>query len=235
MKNIDSSHLEMQCLYMNNYINYYKKSLQILDKLPQNPDKPRLLLHACCGPCSTFPLTFLCKYFDVTIYYNNSNIFPKEEYVRRLEELEKFLGYFEKDYGYHVELIIKDYDNEKYNKILEPLKDLPEGKERCFLCYESRMSEAYDFAEKNKFDFFTTVMTISRQKNSQILNKIGEKLEKNHVYTRYFYSDFKKNKGIDIAREMRIHYELYQQLYCGCKFSYEAMLQKIKKFNLFTK
>ncbi len=207
-------------------INYYKKSNQILDNLKGLPTKPKLLLHACCGPCSTFPLTYLCPNFEVTIFFNNSNIYPENEYVRRLEELKKFLGYFKRDYGYEVKLIITKYDNEKYNVDLEPYKDLPEGETRCFICYEKRMNEAYEYASKNGFDYFTTVMTISRQKNSQILNEIGEKLSQKYPNVKYFYSDFKKNKGIDMAREMRIKYDLYQQLYCGCKYTYAKGLKK---------
>ena len=209
------------------YVNYYKKSLQILEALPTDP-KPRLLLHACCGPCSCFPLTFLCPHFEVTIYFNNSNIFPQAEYERRLEELKKFLEYFKRDYGYEVKLIVTAYDNDNYNKDLEPYAALPEGRERCFICYRKRMSEAYDYAEKNGFDFFSTVMTISRQKDSQVLNKIGAELEQKHQKTRYFYSDYKKNKGIDIGREMRLHYDLYNQLYCGCKYTYAKGLEKAK-------
>lgn len=210
-------------------INYYKKSNQILDNLKGLPTKPKLLLHACCGPCSTFPLTYLCPNFEVTIFFNNSNIYPENEYVRRLEELKKFLGYFKRDYGYEVKLIITKYDNEKYNVDLEPYKDLPEGETRCFICYEKRMNEAYEYASKNGFDYFTTVMTISRQKNSQILNAIGEKLSQKYPNVKYFYSDFKKNKGIDMAREMRIKYDLYQQLYCGCKYTYAKGLKKEKE------
>ena len=153
--------------------------------------------------------------------FNNSNIYPESEYTRRLEELKKFLGYFKRDYGYDVKLIVKEYDNDKYNLDLEPYKDQPEGKIRCFICYEKRMDDAYKYASEHSFDYFTTVMTISRQKNSQILNQIGEKLSKKYPNVKYFHSYFKKNKGIDMAREMRIKYDLYQQLYCGCKYTYE--------------
>jgi len=207
------------------YINYYLMSLKELEALPKDP-KPRLLLHACCGPCSTFPLTFLCPHFDVTIYYNNSNIYPEAEYLRRLEELKKFLGYFERDYGFSVKLIVPPYDNAKYNETLAPYALCKEGGERCIICYTKRMGEAYDYAESNGYDYFTTVMTISRQKNSEILNGIGKQLSASHTKTKYFYSDFKKAKGIDQAREMRIRYGLYNQLYCGCKYSYAASLAK---------
>lgn len=214
---------------MKNKINYYKKSLETLSLMTKKDKKPSMLLHACCGPCSTFPLTFLCPHFDVTIFFNNSNIYPESEYLRRLNELKRFLSFFERDYGFHVNLIVKDYDNENYNKDLEPYKDLPEGQTRCFICYEKRMDEAFNYADKNGFDYFTTVMTISRQKDSQKLNEIGEKLAAKYKNTKYFFSDFKKNKGIDIARDMRIHYNLYQQLYCGCKYTYNKGLLKEKE------
>lgn len=208
------------------YINYYKKSLEELEKMGVPAKKPRLLLHACCGPCACWPLVFLCPHFDVTIYFNNSNIYPEEEYQRRLGELEKLIGYIKRDHGYDVSLIITSYDNDKYNLDLEPYKDEPEGGKRCQICYRKRMSQAYDYAEANGYDYFTTVMTISRQKDSEILNAIGAGLEKSHPHTKYFYSDFKKGKGIDYGREMRIQYNLYNQLYCGCKFTYQKGLKK---------
>ena len=214
---------------MENKVNYYKKSQQILDEIKKSPAKPRLLLHACCGPCSTFPLTFLCPHFDVTIFFNNSNIYPSDEYYRRLNELKKFLTYFERDYGYQVDVVEVPYNNEEYMKDLEPYKDQPEGQTRCFICYEKRMDQAFAYADSHGFDYFTTVMTISRQKNSQKLNEIGKRISEKYKNTKYFYSDFKKNKGIDEAREMRIKYELYQQLYCGCKYTYENCLIKYKK------
>jgi epoxyqueuosine reductase len=210
------------------YVNYYQESLKELECLPSGK-RPTLLLHACCGPCSCFPLTFLCPHFDVTIFFNNSNIYPEAEYTRRLNELKKFLVYFKRDYGYDVKLIITPYDNETYNLSLASFAEEAEGGERCRICYRKRMKEAYDFAEGNGYDYFTTVMTISRQKDSEILNAIGHDLEVEHHKTRYFYSDFKKNKGIDVAREMRLHYDLYNQLYCGCKYTYAKGLQKAKE------
>ena len=203
---------------MERKINYFKKSLEEIKTLNKE-QKPSLLLHACCGPCACYPLIFLCEYFDVTILYNNSNIYPYTEYDRRLNELKVVLSKLKSDYNLDVKLIIKDYNHELYIEDLLPYKDLKEGGSRCVLCYTKRMKEAYDFAEENNFDYFTTVMTISRQKNSQILNNIGKSLELNHSKTKYFYSDFKKNKGIDIGQDMAKKYNLYRQEYCGCEFS----------------
>ena len=203
---------------MQTYANYYKQSLRELSSLEKGK-KPKLLLHACCGPCSCFPLTFLCPYFDVTIYYGNSNIYPESEFLRRREELIKLLQDLKRDYGFEVNLVMPEYNHIEYMEDLRVFSKMREGGARCFLCYRKRMEEAYDYAESNDFDFFTTVMTISRQKNSQVLNRIGEELEKKHKKCKYFYSDFKKDGGIEKGRQMRIHYDLYNQLYCGCEYS----------------
>jgi len=212
---------------MANRINYYDKSMQIIKNIHDLPQKPKLLLHACCGPCSCFPLTFLCPIFDVTIYFNNSNIYPESEYARRLEELKKLLGYYKRDFGFDVKIVETKYDNDSFNVDLEPYKDLPEGQERCFICFEKRMDDAFKYADEHGFDYFTTVMTISRQKNSQKLNEIGEKLSSKYKNTRYFYSDFKKKDGALFGIQLKNKYDLYQQLYCGCKYTYEKMQRKL--------
>lgn len=221
----------IQCLFMEIKTNYYLIGEDILKQIDKSLKKPKLLLHACCGPCSTYPLLYLCPHFEVTIFFNNSNIYPKAEYVRRLEELKKFLILFENDYGYKVNVVQTEYNNEKYNIDLETYKDLPEGSTRCYICFTKRMNEAYDYASKNGFDYFTTVMSVSRQKNSQVLNKIGEELSIKYPNVKYFYSDFKKNDGGLKARNMRIKYNLYQQLYCGCKYTYLRRLEKDREKN----
>lgn len=213
---------------MANKINYYNKSLQIIENIRDLPQKPKLLLHACCGPCSCFPLTFLCPIFDVTIYFNNSNIYPESEYRRRLEELKKLLGYYKRDFGFDVKIIETKYDNDSFNIDLEPYKDLPEGLERCFICFEKRMDGAFKYADEHGYDYFTTVMTISRQKNSQKLNEIGEKLSSKYKNTKYFYSDFKKKDGALLGIRLKNKYDLYQQLYCGCKYTYEKLQRKLE-------
>lgn len=210
-------------------LHYYNLSLKILEEVKTKKQKPRILLHACCGPCSAFPLEFLCPYFDVTLYYQNSNIYPESEFQRRKEELIRFLQAFERDYHYHVDCIFPPYDEENYSKRLAPYAYLPEGSERCFHCYRFRMEEGYDYAEQHGFAYFATIMTISTQKNSFVLNQIGEELEKNHPHCRYFYSDFKKKKGADRARELTSFYQLYRQNYCGCRYSYAEKEAKMKQ------
>ena len=131
MKNTVSSLLEIQCSSMENKINYQKELQKLLENVKKLPNKPTLLLHACCGPCFTLPHEELKDYFDITIIYNNSNIYPEAEYNRRKEELKRFLSEVDPD----IKVIEVPYDNLNYMKDLEPLKDIPEGGERCFKCY----------------------------------------------------------------------------------------------------
>lgn len=209
--------------------NYYLDSLDEIKTFSKDK-KPTLLIHVCCGPCAIFPMTFLCPHFDVTIFYDNSNIYPKEEYDKRLNELRRVLSFIKRDYGHDIKLIVAPYDHEEYMQDIIPYKDTREGGQRCLVCYEKRMSKGYQYAEDHGFDYFTTVMTISRQKDSQVLNQIGSKLSASHPKTRYFHSDFKKAGGQDKAREMRLFYELYSQDYCGCEYSLaEAEIRRKRK------
>ena len=208
-----------------NYHKVFKKEVETFDP----SSRPTLLLHVCCGPCSCYPLTYLSKWFDITIYYANSNIYPAEEYAHRLATLKELLSYIKRDYGYEIGLIVPPYENEEYTKKLEPLKNEPEGGARCFLCYELRLEESYAYAAEHGFDYFTTVMTVSRQKNSQKLNEIGQVLSKKYPTTRYLYSDFKKEKGLEIGTEIRKKYDLYNQDYCGCVYSYQEALSRREK------
>ena len=209
-------------------INYYKIGEDILHSFTS---KKTILMHTCCAPCATFPLLKLVEYFDVTLYYNNSNIYPSEEYIRRRDELIRYVDIFNKEHNENVKLIIPEYKNEEYTKKLEPLKDEPECGKRCHLCYYLRMNEGYEYANNHGYDYFTTVMTISRQKDAYVLNGIGKQLEKKYLNTKYLYHIFKKHKGIDIGQELSKKYNLYRQDYCGCLYSYNAHLEKEKRKN----
>ncbi len=199
---------------------WWQKGFDEKNKVLENHQKASLLMHACCAPCACFPMEWLTEAFDITLYYNNSNIYPRFEYERRRDELIHYVEIFNKEKNANIKLIIPFYDNEAYTEKLKPFKDEPECGKRCLLCYTLRMDEAYAYAEKNHFDYFTTVMTISRQKNSEVLNEIGEKLSRKYPNTRYFFSDFKKKKGMDRSVELSSQYGLYKQNYCGCIYSY---------------
>jgi predicted adenine nucleotide alpha hydrolase (AANH) superfamily ATPase len=155
---------------------------------------------------------------DFTVLFYNPNIRPESEYIRRRDENKRVcekLG---------VPFIELDYDNTIWVRETQGLENEPERGKRCLLCYEKRMEEAYQYAEAQGFDYFTTVMTISRQKDSLVLNRIGEKLGKKHPTVPYFHSDFKKNNGILKGAEIRKHYGLYNQTYCGCEYSLASRL-----------
>lgn len=206
-----------------NKLYYYDEMIKTLESIKEKEIKPRLLLHSCCGPCNTYPMELLANYFELTLYFNNSNIYPSEEYMRRLDELMKYVDYFNNKYQTNIKCIVTPYEGEKFLNYLEIYKNEPEGGKRCELCFIKRLDEAYKYASENNFDYFTTVMTISRNKNSHTLNQIGLKLANKYPNTKYLITDLKKKdgtlKGIKIANELN----MYRQDYCGCLYSKENM------------
>ena len=210
-------------------VNYYQKSMIEIDKIRRENKDFSICLHVCCGPCSTHPIEFLSQYFkNIVIIFNNSNIYPFEEYSRRYEELVRYVTDFNSKNKGEIKIIKLDYDNKSYNQFLAEYGPQKEGKERCFACYRKRMEEAYKLADELGVDYFATVMTISRQKNSQILNEIGIELSKERK-AKYFVSDFKKKKGIDRKKELIEEYDMYNQEYCGCVYSYSEYLTKLER------
>lgn len=202
--------METQCLSTMN--NYQKHQQQI-----QNiQGKPSLLIHICCGVCSVYPLKYLRQYFNITVLFSNSNIYPYEEYEKRLDALKTYLTYLNDN---SIKLIISEYNNEEYMKKLEDYKNEPEGGKRCKICYELRMEETFKYANKHHYDYVTTVMSISNRKNADWINEIGEKLDDKYHNTKYLYADFKKGNGITINDQMNKELNLYHQNYCGCIYS----------------
>lgn len=194
-------------------MNNYQKHIEQIHNLK---NRPTLLLHVCCGVCSVYPLVYLKQYFNITIYFSNSNIYPYEEFNKRLEALETYLKTLKDN---NIKLIVAQYDNETYTKKLEKYKDEPEGKNRCKLCYKLRMEDAYKYAVKEKYDYCTTVMSISNRKNADYINEIGEELENKYPSVKYLYADFKKGDGITLNDSMNKKLNLYHQNYCGCIYS----------------
>ena len=204
-------------------INYQKEQEKILQNLDKNSQKPTLLLHVCCGPCFTYPYELIKDYFDITIIYNNSNIYPEEEYNRRLNELKKYLL----DIGANnIRVIEFPYDNATYNIDLEPYAEQREGMDRCRICFRKRLGQAINYAEEHGFDYVGTVMSISRFKNSQDLNKIGLELSEGKN-VKWLPADFKKNGGYEKSLNIVRAYKMYFQHYCGCKFSIRAKKEEL--------
>ena len=205
-------------------INYDLKLKEELKKIEGT--RPTLLLHVCCGPCSSNVLKELHDYFDITIYYSNSNIYPDTEYQRRFHELLVFIEKFNKDYQTDIHVIEDPYNNPEWLANVYPLKEFPEGSVRCRLCYSLRMRRTYDYAKMNHYDYWTTVLSISPHKNSQWINEIGHALQSDAPH--FLYADFKKNNGYLKSTQMTREYGMYRQNYCGCVFSYEDMLIREK-------
>ena len=192
-----------------------------------NRAKPSLLLHACCAPCSSYVIEYLAAYFDIAIYYYNPNIHPKEEYERRLGELEAFLPRFPPALENRVRLVRVDYDAREFEdavRIAEnpELAVEAERGERCRRCYELRMRRAYEYAKLHSFDWFTTTLSISPFKDADKINTIGVELEASGG-PRFLTSDFKKRNGFKRSLEISKEYGMYRQEYCGCKYSRENM------------
>lgn len=204
-----------------NYQKILKNTLDLIDI----SCKPTLLLHACCGPCFTIPFEELSPFFKISVMYNNSNIYPKDEYRRRLQELKDYI----KKVNPEIELFEDPYDNTTYMKDLEKYGDMPEGHERCRVCFRKRLSRGYEYAETKGFDYYGTVMTISRYKNAQDINQIGEELEKSHRHTKWLYADFKKDNGYEKSLLIIQENEMYLQEYCGCIYSYQSYLKRRNK------
>ena len=193
-------------------INYDKVLEEIINKLDH---KPKLLLHSCCGPCSSYVITYLKDYFDITILYYNPNIEPHEEYEKRKNEQIKLINELNIP---SLSLIDTEYENNIYREYVKGYEDNPEGGSRCHLCYELRLKKSVELAKINGFEYFGTTLTVSPYKNASILNMLGEKLSKEYNVL-WLYSDFKKKDGYKKSIELSKKYELYRQDYCGCLFS----------------
>ncbi len=189
----------------------------VLDNTLKNlGNKKSLLLHVCCAPCSSYVIEYLTNYFDITILYYNPNIDTEEEFAKRLNELKRFVQEFKTKNL--VKVVSLGYKQEDYLKEIQGLETEKEGGGRCLKCYKLRLKQAALYAKENNFDYFTTTLTISPLKNSQVLNEIGQELEKEYG-TKYLYSDFKKREGYKRSIVLSHQYHLYRQDYCGCKFS----------------
>ena len=176
----------------------------------------KLLLHACCAPCSSAVLERLASYFEITIFYYNPNITEKEEYDKRVEELKRLLSIIKPKYK--VSLIEGRYNPNDFLKIAKGLEEEPERGKRCYKCYQLRLEETAKIAEQLDFPLFATTLTLSPHKNSNWLNEIGEDLNKKYQTT-YLYSDFKKKNEYKRSIELSKEYNLYRQDYCGCIYS----------------
>lgn len=204
--------------------NYQKELDEIIKNccmVDADRGRPRLLLHACCAPCSSYCIEYLAEYFDITLLFYNPNIFPKEEYNKRAKELVKLVnemeanGVYEKD---RVKTVILEYDPDSFEEMSRGMEHLPEGAGRCYKCYRLRMEKAAEYAAKNGFDYFTTTLSISPLKNPVWINEIGEELGLEYNI-RHLPSEFRKRGGYQRSIALSKEYDLYRQDFCGCRYS----------------
>ncbi len=183
--------------------------------------RPKLLIHSCCAPCSSYVLEYLSDYFEITVYYYNPNIYPEEEYSRRAAEQEELIQQMPSKNP--VRFIKGEYEPEKYYERIKGHENDSEGGDRCTLCYRLRLEEAAKAAREGGYEFFTTTLTISPHKDAVRLNEIGEVMAA--IYGVLFLpSDFKKRNGYKRSIELSNEYGLYRQDYCGCVFSKKSGL-----------
>ena len=192
-----------------NKIDYNAKMKEIISNLT---DRPKLLLHSCCAPCSSSVLQRIKENFDVTVLYYNPNIYPEEEYFKRKREQIKLLNIL------NIKLMDCDYIPEEYYQKVAGYECEKEGGARCEKCFYLRLEKTAQLATNNGFDFFGTTLTVSPHKNAEIINRIGEELEKKYGI-KFLYSDFKKEDGDLNSIKLSKEYNLYRQEYCGCEFS----------------
>ena len=199
----------------------YDKIFQDLLKTTQ--EGTSLLLQVCCAPCSTAVLERLLGHFQVTLFFDNPNIYPKEEYERRASEVKSLASTLQR-------LTFEEtpYHPERFNQVVGKYAHLKEGSARCFSCYRLRLEETARVAKERGFDYFGTTLSISPHKNARVLNHLGEKLAK--IYgVNFLYSDFKKKGGFKRSLELSERYELYRQDYCGCRYSLEEAKARAAK------
>ena len=198
-------------------MNYQKELEKLIERLQKEGRVPKLLLHSCCAPCSSYVLEYLSNYFEITVFYYNPNIFPEVEYTKRILEQQTLIDELPKKYP--ISFLAGNYDRERFFEMATGLEHLREGGERCFKCYELRLEEAAKIAKDAGFDYYTTTLSISPLKNADKLNEIGMRLAEQYG-VEYLQSDFKKKNGYKRSIELSSEYGLYRQDYCGCEFSY---------------
>lgn len=195
-------------------INYMKDMDRIIQK--RGKPVPCILLHSCCGPCSSSVLEYLTKYFRVTLLWYNPNIYTKEEFDKRFQtqiEIIEKMGVADR-----VEIMAEAHKSQDYYKRIKGLENEPEGGKRCKECFRLRLMETAKVAKQYGYDYFCTTLTLSRHKDAVLINTLGQEIAE-AVGVKWLPSDFKKRKGENRSIELSEKYGIYRQLYCGCEFS----------------
>ena len=199
-----------------NKINYQKETDKIIRKIENEGAAPRLMLHSCCAPCSSYTLEYLSDFFEISVLYYNPNISPEAEFEKRFEEQKRLIESLPAKNK--ISLIKGDYNPSEFYEIAKGLENVKEGYERCFKCYRLRLEKTAQIAKENDFDYFCTTLSISPLKNSQKINEIGFDIAEKYG-VKWLPSDFKKKEGYKRSIELSRKYDLYRQDFCGCVYS----------------
>lgn len=199
-----------------NRINFQKEMDALIEKNLSNGVVPRLFLHSCCAPCSSYVIEYLSDYFEITVFYYNPNLYPDREYARRSGEQKRFIDEIKTKYP--VSYFDCDFTPNEFYNLVKGLEQEKEGGRRCEKCFELRLSKTAEKAKAEEFDYFATTLTISPLKNASLINQIGYEQSKRYG-VKYLASDFKKKNGFKRSTELSRQYGLYRQDYCGCVFS----------------
>ena len=195
--------------------NFFRKFDKIVGQLGDS--KPRILLHSCCGPCSSAVLELLAKYFEVTVLWYNPNLYPESEYDKRLATQRQLIDAIGKD-GVKAELLVEPWRSEDYFSRIKGLENEPEEGKRCLECFRIRLDETARIAKERGFDWFCTTLTVSSRKDAVAINAIGREAEARYGVS-WLPSEFKKREGNHRSIILSEKYGLYRQEYCGCVFS----------------
>ncbi len=204
-------------------INYQKMLDDELREIEKGSIRPSLLLHACCAPCSSYVLEYLARYFDITVYFYNPNIYPKEEYDFRADEMSRFAGLITKSSD--IKVICEKYNPSEFYDAIKGHENEGELSDRCKACYELRLDKTAKLASEKGYDYFTTTLSISPHKNAEWLNEIGKICAKKYNL-KYLFSDFKKKNGYKRSCELSKEYGMYRQEYCGCVYSFAEFKER---------
>ena len=184
----------------------------ILSALKKSGERPRVLLHACCAPCSSYVAEYLKEYFDLTVFFFNPNIQPEKEYLFRLEEEKRLMG------AWGIPVTDEPYDAAAFFDAVRGREDDREGGARCEICFSLRLRRTAERAKEENFDYFCSTLTLSPLKNAALINRIGLSLAE-ETGVKWLPSDFKKKGGYLRSVALSREYGLYRQNYCGCVYS----------------
>lgn len=197
--------------------NYSKELENLIEQFERDERVPSLLLHSCCAPCSSYCIEYLSKYFNVTVFYYNPNIYPDEEYYHRVKEQQEFINKFPTKHP--VSFIEGDFEkNRFYEEVAKGLEEEPERGRRCVKCFDLRLRETAKRAKAEGFDYYCTTLSISPMKDAVLLNELGAKIGA-EIGIPFLPSDFKKRNGYLRSCEISKEYDMYRQDYCGCEYS----------------